>query len=76
MSTLKSFNSHRKFSDRHLGPTVVEQEQMLAALGAKSLDALVDKAVPKGIRIKAPLNLPTAVTEDEALKQLKSIAKN
>jgi len=75
MSTLKSFNSHRKFSDRHLGPTAGEREQMLAALGVKSLEALVDDAVPKGIRINAPLNLPAAVTEDEALRQLKSIAR-
>ena len=48
---------------------------MLAILGASSLDGLADKAVPKGIRINNPLNLPPAVTEEEALRQLKSIAR-
>lgn len=75
MSTLKNFNSHRKFSDRHLGPTAQDQVKILADLGVSSLEALADQAVPKGIRLKSALNLPPAATEDEALRQLKTIAK-
>lgn len=75
MSTLKNFNSHRKFSDRHLGPTTQDQGKILADLGVGSLEALADQAVPKGIRLKNALNLPPAATEDEALRQLKTIAK-
>jgi DNA repair protein RecN (Recombination protein N) len=37
---------------------------MLAAIGFESLEALVDSAVPEGVRDRAPLQLPAA--EDEA----------
>jgi glycine dehydrogenase len=32
---------------------------MLKEVGAASLDALIDEAIPASIRLKAPLNLPT-----------------
>ena len=33
---------------------------MLKVVGAPSLDALIDEAIPARIRLKAPLDLPTA----------------
>ena len=63
-----------QFVRRHIGPNAAETSAMLALLGSKSLDALVDAAVPKQIRLAAPLNLPAATSEHEALAALKKIA--
>ncbi len=62
------------FTTRHIGPSPAQQQAMLAAVGVDSLDALVDEAVPGGIRTEAPLSLPGALSEDEALARLASIA--
>ncbi|MCX6877310.1 MAG: aminomethyl-transferring glycine dehydrogenase [Verrucomicrobia bacterium] len=61
------------FSSRHLGPVGSDREQMLRAIGYPSLDALVDAAVPAGIRLDAALDLPPARSEPEALAWLKAI---
>ena len=47
---------------------------MLAAVGAASLDALLDEIVPATIARHDPLDLPPAVTEAAALAELKGIA--
>ncbi len=47
---------------------------MLETLGFPSLDALVEAAVPRQIRLDGPLDLPPARTESEALAALKEIA--
>ncbi|MEI6399681.1 MAG: glycine dehydrogenase (aminomethyl-transferring), partial [Pseudomonadota bacterium] len=72
---LLKFQSQRKFSDRHLGPTKSETTELLKYLNALSAEDLANRAVPKGIRLNRPLNLPKAATEVEALAHLKSIAK-
>lgn len=72
---LLKFQSQRKFSDRHLGPTKSETAELLKYLNALSAEDLANRAVPKGIRLNRPLNLPKAATEVEALAHLKSIAK-
>jgi glycine dehydrogenase len=63
-----------RFADRHVGPDAEQQAAMLAALGFDSLDALTDAALPKTIRRDAPLALPAALTEPEALVALRTIA--
>lgn len=62
------------FVDRHLGPNAEAIKQMLEFLGFESLEALVDRAVPPGIRLKEPLHMVKALTETEALKELRAIA--
>ena len=47
---------------------------MLALLGRKNLDELIDAAVPKKIRAQKKLNLPAARSEFEALAELRRIA--
>ena len=47
---------------------------MLKQLGFPSLEAMVDAAVPKAIRLARPLNLPAARSEHEVLGALKEIA--
>ncbi len=61
------------FADRHVGPSADDIRQMLAAVGYESLDALVNAAIPAGIRLRRPLNLPAPRTESEALADLKAI---
>ncbi|HEU5124753.1 MAG TPA: aminomethyl-transferring glycine dehydrogenase [Verrucomicrobiae bacterium] len=63
-----------QFARRHIGPDAAEAQEMLNLLGFNSLDALVDSAVPKQIRLDKKLNLPAARSESEALADLRSIA--
>ena len=47
---------------------------MLRAIGAASLDALIDEAIPASIRLQRPLDLPPAETEFDYLQRLKTVA--
>src|SRR6266498_2974803 len=48
---------------------------LLRELGFKSLDSLVNAAVPKNIRLNRELNLPEAKSESEALAELCAISR-
>jgi glycine dehydrogenase len=63
-----------RFVRRHIGPRPADTGEMLKLLGYASLDAMIDAAVPKPIRLARPLQLPAARTEHEALAALKEIA--
>ncbi|MGB7745975.1 MAG: aminomethyl-transferring glycine dehydrogenase [Verrucomicrobiia bacterium] len=63
-----------RFVRRHIGPRPEEAAAMLKLLGHPSLEAMVDAAVPKAIRLTKPLQLPAARGEHEALAALKGIA--
>ncbi len=63
-----------QFPRRHIGPNAEQTKQMLSLLGRPSLDALIDEAVPKQIRLPQPLKLPEARGEYEVLGELKTIA--
>ncbi len=67
-------SARESFQDRHIGPGPVDRERMLAAVGAASLDALVDQAVPAGIRLAEPLALPDAESEACFLDRLRAVA--
>ncbi|MDE1715054.1 hypothetical protein PWG14_21520, partial (plasmid) [Chromobacterium amazonense] len=45
MSLAELFNRH-EFLSRHIGPNDAERAEMLAAIGAPSIDALVDQTLP------------------------------
>ena len=62
------------FQRRHVGPRPAELDQMLARVGASSLDALIDEAVPAGIRLHTPLDLPEAESEARFLARVREIA--
>jgi len=72
--TENSFSHPDQFVCRHNGSNARETGEMLAVMGFKSLDELVDAAVPKPIRSHQKLNLPPAKSEFEALAELKRIA--
>src|SRR5687768_1695989 len=48
---------------------------MLDAVGAASIDALIDEAIPPAIRLGEPLNLPPAETEQDFLRRLTQVAR-
>ena len=58
------------FAARHIGPSEEERDAMLAAIGAASLDALIDEAIPRSIRLSRPLNLPSGESEHQFLRRL------
>jgi len=62
------------FPRRHIGPDPKATDSMLESLGFTSLAGLIDSAVPKGIRLTRPLQLPPARGESETLADLKKIA--
>ena len=59
---------------RHIGPSPAEMEQMLRAVGAPSLDALIDGIVPDDIRLKTPLAWGEALSEQGVLERLRRVA--
>ena len=63
------------FAHRHIGPNKEEIDAMLRELGFENLDALIDAAIPKNIRLDRQLNLPEAKSENEALAELRAIAQ-
>lgn len=75
MSLLTTFTDHNTFVNRHNGPTLEQQQTMLAAIGVDSLDQLIDQTVPANIRLPQPLQLPKAINEEMLLQQLKHIAQ-
>ena len=62
------------FVRRHVGPSDEEQKAMLKVLGYDTLDALVDAAVPGGVRSLGPLDLPPAASEHQVLAELRGLA--
>ena len=63
------------FKPRHIGPRQTDIDSMLATLGYSDLDELTKAVVPDSIADNAPLNLAPALTEEQALAELKAIAK-
>ncbi|HPD95730.1 MAG: aminomethyl-transferring glycine dehydrogenase [Bacteroidales bacterium] len=59
---------------RHIGPREEDINEMLKVIGVSSLDELIDQTIPKNIRLKKPLNLPKALSENQFLVKLKGMA--
>ncbi|MGV0951549.1 MAG: aminomethyl-transferring glycine dehydrogenase [Azonexus sp.] len=71
---LSALEQHDEFIGRHIGPCSTEMAAMLAAIGADSLEQLIDQTVPAAIRLPADLPLPAPRREHEALADLKAMA--
>ncbi|WP_426244640.1 aminomethyl-transferring glycine dehydrogenase [Nocardioides sp. LHG3406-4] len=72
--SLAELDSVLPFVDRHIGLDDDAVTTMLKAVGFESLDDLMAAAVPGGIRQAAALDLPPAVTEDAAARELRTLA--
>jgi len=64
-----------RFADRHIGPDAADVEAMLRALGHRTLDGLIDAAVPPSIRTRGALALPAAKSERDALASIAALAE-
>lgn len=63
-----------EFVRRHIGPTAADLAAMLAAVGADSLDGLMDETLPAAIRAQSPLVLGEGISEYELLGRLRALA--
>lgn len=63
-----------EFAPRHIGPDAADETVMLSTIGAASRAALMDAVVPPTIRRSRVMDLPTPLSESEALQALKAIA--
>ncbi|MCB1448578.1 MAG: aminomethyl-transferring glycine dehydrogenase [Nitratireductor sp.] len=60
------------FENRHIGPNASETREMLAAIGAPSMETLISRTVPASIRLDRPLAIPDGIGEQAALSELRS----
>ena len=67
-------NDGSEFHARHIGPNDQDLNDMLAVVGAPSLDALIAKIVPANILKDGPLALGAPRTEQDVLSELRRIA--
>jgi len=75
LPSLSQLENATEFQARHLGPWDAEQASMLKVIGVASRQALMEAIVPETIRRPEPMDLPSALTEAQALAELKSIAQ-
>jgi glycine dehydrogenase len=59
---------------RHIGPSPSEMDEMLKAIGADSLDALIDATIPKSLRQDEPLDFGAPLSEREMLHRMRVTA--
>jgi glycine dehydrogenase len=71
---LAALEQRDEFVSRHIGPSPDDVAAMLAAVGAPSLETLIDETVPAAIRLPAPLAINDSRPEPEALAALKALA--
>ncbi|WP_337264795.1 MULTISPECIES: aminomethyl-transferring glycine dehydrogenase [unclassified Serratia (in: enterobacteria)] len=72
--TLSQLEHSEAFIERHIGPSAQQQQQMLDVVGARTLSALIQQIVPADIQLPGPPPVGDAVTEHQALAELKAIA--
>ena len=62
------------FKFRHNGINEAEKAKMLETLGVSSIEELIDQTIPADIRLKKPLALPKALSEQEYAEEIAQIA--
>ncbi|MCX8785548.1 aminomethyl-transferring glycine dehydrogenase [Vibrio parahaemolyticus] len=72
---LQSLSTQNEFVGRHNGPKLSDQQKMLEAINAVSLDALISETVPANIRLEHPMTLAEAKSEADMLATMKQFAE-
>ncbi|HCG8577403.1 TPA: aminomethyl-transferring glycine dehydrogenase [Vibrio parahaemolyticus] len=72
---LQSLSTQNEFVGRHNGPKLSDQQKMLEAINAVSLDALISETVPANIHLEQPMTLAEAKSEADMLATMKQFAK-
>ncbi len=70
--TPTTYNPYDFANRRHIGPSPAEMAAMLKAVGAPSLEALIDETVPKGIRQEKPLTW-APLSEGALLEKMRQV---
>ncbi len=74
-SPVQSFDQDGfSFANRHIGPDLTEVGVMLAAVGAASLNDLLDQTIPASIRSTCPLRLPAPISEAQSVAEMRNLA--
>jgi glycine dehydrogenase len=71
---LDVLEAHDSFVGRHIGPGDQDTEKMLAVAGAASIEDLIARTIPDGIRAQGRLDLPDAIDEAAVLAELSALA--
>ena len=71
--TPTDYNPYDFANRRHIGPSPAEMDEMLKAVGAASLDELIDQTVPASIRQALPLSW-APLSEHELLARMRAVA--
>ena len=74
--TAEELEPFENFLHRHVGTSEADQAVMLKALDYPDVDALIDAAVPGGVRDLDELDLPPAASEREVLNELRRLASS
>ncbi len=77
MDTIRIFVSNNwrmKFSNRHIGPSTVDQELMLKDIGYNSMTELINDTVPSSIRLSENLDVPEGLSEAEWIEEVGEMA--
>jgi len=72
MKSGETMSATSSFLPRHIGPSTTDQLEMLEKIGHGTLDELISEAVPAGIRMEGEMDLPAALSENEALTLLRA----
>ncbi|KAA9002696.1 aminomethyl-transferring glycine dehydrogenase [Affinibrenneria salicis] len=72
--TLSQLEHDSAFTERHIGPSPLQQQAMLAQIQADSLEALTRQILPADIQLPGPPAIGDGVSESQALAELKAIA--
>lgn len=63
------------FASRHIGPREAQVSEMLELTGNSSIEELIVKTIPAGIRMKDDLKISKAFSEQEYLEHISQLAK-
>ncbi|MDI9358326.1 MAG: aminomethyl-transferring glycine dehydrogenase [Phycisphaerales bacterium] len=64
-----------EFAQRHIGICNRSKEEMLAVIGEANMDSFIDKVIPKNIRLLKSLKIPSAISEQTFLQEMKACAE-
>ncbi|BEP61143.1 aminomethyl-transferring glycine dehydrogenase [Variovorax sp. V213] len=74
LPSLQQLENAEEFLARHIGIDAADETRMLPVIGSQTRAELIDGIVPAAIRRAKPMRLPAAITEADALAELKAIA--
>ncbi|WP_206930543.1 aminomethyl-transferring glycine dehydrogenase [Roseococcus thiosulfatophilus] len=75
LDELRALEDQGEFIRRHIGPTEAEIQQMLEVVGCTSLEQMVGRTVPAGIRGVDFSALPAPVNEAAAIAELRALSE-